>query len=177
MHVNAKKTVVAGLLVAITVVMLILSSTIEASSLFFIAAASFCVGIVIREWGVAFGFGFLIASTVLNFLLAPNKMYCFTFAGMGIYLVLSEWLWEKIAGATVMRRRNLMLWIGKYTIFNLLYIPVLCLVPSLLFVKEVIGAVAIVFWIAGQVAFWIYDRAYLYFQGYIWGKLREKLLK
>ena len=66
MHVNAKKIAVAGLLAAFSAVMLVLSSMIESSSLFFIAAASFCVGIVIREWGVGLGFGFLIASTFVN---------------------------------------------------------------------------------------------------------------
>lgn len=177
MHVGAKKIAVAGLLAAFTVVMLILSSTIETSSLFFIAAASFCVGITIREWGVRFGLGFLVASTVLNFLLAPNKLYCITFAGMGIYLVLSEWLWEKIASAHAMNRRNIKLWIGKYVIFNLIYIPVLLFIPSLIFTKEVTGVLALVFWLAGQIGLWVYDRAYLYFQGCIWGKLRVKLMK
>ncbi|MBQ8803353.1 MAG: hypothetical protein IJZ53_06960 [Tyzzerella sp.] len=176
MHVSAKKIAVAGLLAAFTVVMLILSSTIETSSLFFIAAASFCVGIAIREWGVGFGFGFLAASVVLNFLLAPNKLYCITFAGMGIYLVLSEWLWEKIASMEAMNGRVMKLWIGKYVIFNLIYIPVLCFIPSLIFTKEVTGVLAVVFWGAGQIALWVYDKAYLYFQGCIWGKLRGKLL-
>ena len=63
MHVKAKKVATAGLLVAFTVVMIILSSLIETNTLFLIAAASFCVGIAIREWGVWFGFAFLIAST------------------------------------------------------------------------------------------------------------------
>lgn len=177
MHVNARKIAVAGLLAAFTVVMLILSSTIETSSLFFIAAASFCVGIAIREWGVGFGFGFLIASVILNFLLAPNKLYCITFAGMGVYLVLSEWLWEKLAASLTTSHRNLKLWIGKYVIFNLIYIPVLILMPSLIFTKEVTGIIAVAFWAIGQIALWVYDRAYLYFQGCIWGKLRIKLFK
>ena len=62
MHVGAKKMATAGLLVAFSVVMMLLSSVIESSSLFFIAAASFCVGIAVREWGLRLGFAFLIAS-------------------------------------------------------------------------------------------------------------------
>ena len=49
MHVEAKKMATAGLLVAFSVIMMILSSVIESSSLFFIAAASFCIGSVVRE--------------------------------------------------------------------------------------------------------------------------------
>ena len=60
MHVNAKKMATAGLLVAFTVIMLVLSSVVETSSLFFLAAASFCVGISIREWGLRYGFAFLL---------------------------------------------------------------------------------------------------------------------
>ena len=114
MHVNAKKISLAGLLAAFVVIMLLLSSTIETSSLFFIAAASFCVGISIREWGPGFGAAFLAATIALGLMLAPNKLYCITYAGMGMYLVLSEWLWEIIANKKVMKQRNLALWIGKY---------------------------------------------------------------
>lgn len=177
MHVNAKKIAVAGLLAASSAVMLILSSVIETSSLFFICAASFCVGIVIREWGVASGFAFLIASTLINMLVAPNKFYCATFAAMGIYLLLSEYLWEKIAAKEKMNHRTLKLWIGKYVIFNLIYIPVVLFFQELLFVKKISGILLFLFLFAGQIALFGYDKVYAYFQGVIWGKLRVKLLK
>ena len=45
MHVKAKNVATAGLLVALTVIMLVLSTVIESNSLFLIAAASFCVGV------------------------------------------------------------------------------------------------------------------------------------
>ena len=177
MHVNAKKTAVAGLLAALTVVLMLLSSSIESSSLFFIAAASFCVGIVIREWGPRFGIGFLVASVVLNFLLAPSKLYCFSYAGMGVYLLLSEWLWQALAKSLNTKHRNRKLWIGKYIIFNLMYVPVVCLMPEFIFAKEVSGKLMLIFLGAGQIGLWVYDRAYLYFQGCIWEKLRMRLLK
>lgn len=176
MHVNAKKMATAGLLVAFTVIMLVLSSVVETSSLFFLAAASFCVGISIREWGLRYGFAFLLASVIINFLVAPNKLYCITFAAMETYLFLAEWLWERIAVAKEMSHRVVKLWCGKYLIFNLMYIPVIICFPSLIFTKEVTGAVAIILFLVGQVALWVYDFAYRYFQGYIWGRLRVRLL-
>lgn len=177
MHVKAKNIALAGLLAACSAVLLVLSSVIETNSLFLICAASFCVGIAIREWGIRLGLAFLVASTFINFLVAPNKFYCITFAAMGMYLFLSEYLWKKIAEKDEMKHRTLMLWLGKYIIFNLMYIPVLLFFQELLFVKKVGGVFLIVFFFAGQVVLFIYDRAYIYFQDAIWGKMRIKLLK
>ncbi|MBQ8558673.1 MAG: hypothetical protein IJ439_01620 [Tyzzerella sp.] len=177
MHVSAKKIAVTGLLAAFSAVVLVLSSVVESSSLFFIAAASFCVGIVIREWGAGFGFGFLIASTFVNVIVSPNKFYCMTYAAMGLYLLLSEFLWEKIAAKECMKNRTLTLWIGKYLIFNVIYVPVLLFFQELIFTKKITGVLWIIVLLGGQAALLIYDRAYVYFQGMVWGKLRVRLLE
>jgi len=177
MHVNAKNIALAGLMAACSAVLLVLSSMIETNSLFLIGAASFCVGIAIREWGNRLGLAFLVASTFINLLVAPNKFYCITFAAMGLYLFLSECLWKKIAERDNMIHRTLVLWLGKYIIFNIMYLPALLFFQELLFVKKVGGVFLIAFFFAGQIALFIYDRAYMYFQGVIWGKLRIKLLR
>lgn len=177
MHVGTKKMATAGLLVAFSVIMMLLSSVIESSSLFFIAAASFCVGIAIREWGLRIGLVFLIASVGLNFIVTPGKLYCFTLAGMGIYIWASEWLWKRVADAKDLKRRETVLWLGKYILFNLLYVPVLFLAPHILFVGKINGISAIIFFLVGQVVLYIYDVAYRYFQAWVWGRLRGKLLQ
>lgn len=176
MYVKAKSMATAGLLVAFTVVMLMLSSAIESNSLFFIAAASFCVGIAVREWKLKLGFAFLVASIVSNLLFAPNKLYCVTYAGMALYIWVGELLWEKIADAKELNHRTFRLWIGKYLVFNLMYIPALFLMPTLLFTKEVTGWWLIILLLAGQVALFVYEVAYEYFQSSIWGKLRTRLM-
>ena len=177
MHVSGKKIAISGLLVAFSAVLLILSSVYQTNSLFLIAAASFCVGIAIREWGIRFGMGFLIASTLVNVFVAPNKFYCLTFAGMGVYLLCSECLWNKIAAKADMKSRTRTLWIGKYVIFNCIYVPTLLFFRELFFVKKVQGILLVVFWLIGQIALFVYDRVYIYFQGVIWGKFRMKLMK
>lgn len=176
MHVGAKKIATAGLLVAFSVVMMFLSSSIETSSLFFIAAASFSVGIAVREWGFKIGAAFFIASSGLILLLTPNKVYCFTFVGMGVYLWMSELLWKRLADSNKIKNRMLVLWIGKYIIFDLLYIPALFLAPRLLFAGKINGISAIILLLLGQVVLYIYDMAYRYFQAQVWGRLRGKLL-
>ena len=177
MHVTTKKIATAGLLVAFSVFMMLLSSVIETSSLFFIAAASFSVGIAVREWGIRFGFAFFVAAVALNFLLTPNKLYCFTFAGMQFYIWASELLWRKIVDAKNLRGRTILLWTGKYMIFNLLYVPALFFAPQVLFTGKINGLAAIILLIAGQAICYIYDMAYRYFQSQIWGRLRKKLFE
>lgn len=177
MHVNSKKIAISGLLAAISAVLLVLSSTIESSTLFFIAGASFTVGITIREWGVRFGVGYFMASTLINLLVAPNKLYCITYAAMGLYILLTEWLWEKIAENRYITYRRTVFWIGKYVVFNTIYVPVvMCLGDILLSGRVQSLGVAIVILI-GQVALFILDNAYRYFQSFIWGRIRIKLMK
>ncbi len=176
MHVKAKQAALAGLLAAFTVVLVLIASIIESSSLFFIAAASFCVGIVIREWDVRYGGAFWTASTLVNFIVLPNKMYCLTYAAMGLYLLLSEWLWEEIAVREQIKNRTRSLWVGKYAIFNSIYLPLLFLFQSVLFAKPVSEGILIALGVAGQPALFVFDKAYCYFQAEIWGRLRTKLI-
>ena len=176
MHVKVKTVATAGLLVAFSIIMLILGCVIETNSLFLIAAASFCVGIAIREWGTWFGLAFLVSSGALALLLVPNKFYCITYGAMGIYLWLYEWLWNCIAEKENMVYRKTSLWIGKFVFFNVLYVPILFFAPKLIFTGKINGIGVVLFWIVGQVAFLVYDIAYRYFQSHIWGKYRGRLI-
>ena len=170
MHVRAKKIATAGLLAAMAVVLLILAAVVETSSLFFIATASFCVGIVVRKWGVRYGAAFLVASASVGFLAAPNKMYCLTFVGMGIYLLGSELIWRLVASSEKLKHRRTMLWIGKYVLFNAMYLPVLIFFPKLLIAKRMTGLLFLGAFAAGQVGLFFYDVAHNYVQSIIWKK-------
>ena len=86
MHVKAKTMAFGGLLLALTVVCMALGSIIETSTLFLLAAASFFVGVVIREFGLRAGMAFYIAAVFLGLIMAPNKFYVLTFAAMGFYI-------------------------------------------------------------------------------------------
>lgn len=175
MYVGAKRMAYLGLLLSCAVLMVIFSGILEINTLFLLAGASFCVGIAIRESGIRLGFGFFIASILLSLILAPNKIYCFTFAGMGLYLVLSEFSWGKLASVKQSRNRNKILWIIKYVIFNVMYIPIILFLPKLIYQGELGKGFLVVALIGGQVALLIYDKAYSYFQKAIWGKIRGRL--
>ena len=87
MHVNAKKMAVSGLLMALAVIFIILSGILDFNTLFFLAAAAFFVGIIIREFGLRYGAAYFIGCLVLGVLLAPQKLYCITSFFLLLYLL------------------------------------------------------------------------------------------
>lgn len=176
MHVNAKKMAYGGLLLALTIVCMVLGSVIESSTLFLLAGASYFVGIIIREAGMGTGGAFYIAAVLLGLMVAPNKMYVISFAGMGLYILVIEGVFRLLGKLKAEVNRTVIFWAVKYLMFNVLYIPVLFLFQKLLFGRTlpfmwVIGIAA-----AGQIGLWVYDRAYEYVQRHVWGKLRGRLL-
>lgn len=173
MHVDSRKTAIGGITMALAVLCIVLSGILEFNTLFLLAAASFLTGINIREGGLAAGAAFYVGTVALGFLLAPNKWYCVTFAAMGFYIVCNEWLFS--AAGRALRGRKAILWLGKFLLFNVIYLPALFFFPRLLFPEGIqgiwlLGAVA-----AGQVFFLIYDRAYEYFLTILWERFRKKI--
>ena len=75
---------VSGLLMAFDVVLIILSGVLDFNTLFFLAAAAFLIGVIIREYDLRYGLAFFLGCLILGALLAPQKLYCITYAMMGI---------------------------------------------------------------------------------------------
>lgn len=175
MHVNAKKMAVSGLLMALAVLFIVLSGILDFNTLFFLAAAAFFVGIIIREFGLRYGAAYFIGCLVLGFLLAPQKLYCITYAMMGIYVLGIEFLWHYLGKHPEWTQRKLIFQIGKFGIFNVMYLPVLFLFPKLLFAGEIPDIMLLVLVIAGQIALFIYDKTYEYFLIRMWGQVRERI--
>lgn len=176
MLLNAKKLSFLSLLLACAVLLVILGGVLEFNTLFLLAAASFCVGIAIRESGLRFGSGFYIASILLSFLLAPNKLYCITFAAMGFYVVLSEYSYHRLTfvkwNQNLRKKAFLLI---KFILFNIMYIPILLFLPEVVYQGRISPVFFAGFLLGGQGALFIYDKAYMYFQTYLWGKLRKRL--
>lgn len=66
-------------------------------------------------------------------------------------------------------------WIGKFIIFNLLYLPALFIFPRLIFVDGIQGIWRWIAVAAGQILFLIYDQAYGYFLTVLWEGFRGRL--
>ena len=71
MHVKARMTAFSGLLLALSVVCMALGSVIETNTLFLLAAASYFVGIIIREFGMKAGVAFYLEYMVFNLMYIP----------------------------------------------------------------------------------------------------------
>ena len=119
--------------------------------------------------------GILDFNTLLGGLLAPQKLYCITYAMMGIYVLGVEFLWHFLGNHPGWKNRRLLLILGKLIIFNLMYLPALFLFPKLLFAGKVSGILLLVFAAGGQVALFLFDQAYDYFLIRLWEQVREKL--
>ena len=172
MHVKARTLAFGGLLLALTVVFMALGSIIETSTLFLLAAASYFVGIVVREFGLRAGAAFYIAAVLLGFITAPNKFYVLTFAAMGFYIWGIEAVWRWLEKRPQYRNRRMIFWISKYVIFNIVYIPIVIAFREMLFARAVSDTMMIIVVLGGQIALLIYDRAYDYVQAHLWRKLR-----
>ena len=176
MHVKAKTVALGGLLLALTVVFMALGSIIETSTLFLLAAASFFVGIVVREFGLKTGGAFYLAAVLLGAVTAPNKFYVLTFAAMGVYIWGIEAVWRWLERHPEMTQRYKVFWIAKYVIFNIVYIPVVLIFRELLFGQTVSDGIMAAVIAGGQIGLFIYDRAYDYVQVHMWAKMRGRFL-
>ena len=176
MHVNAKNMAVGGLLLALSVVCMILGSVIETNTLFLLAAASYFVGIIIREMGLRTGAAFYLAANLLGFIVAPNKFYVLSFAAMGFYILAVEVIFVLLGKMKGTVNRKALFWGLKYLVFNVMYIPMLLFFQQILFGKSLTGMWMFGVIAAGQIGLWIYDRAYEYVQAHLWGKMRGRLL-
>src|SRR5699024_10135428 len=157
MHIKAKTMAFGGLLLALTVVCMALGSVIETSTLFLLAAASFFVGIVIREFGLKAGAAFYIAAVLLGFITAPNKFYVLTFAAMGLYIWGIQAAFRYLEKHPAIRNRQAVFWISKYVIFNIIYLPIVFVFRDLLFTRSISGTIMAAVVIGGQAALFIYD--------------------
>ena len=94
MHVTAKKLVMSGMFLAVSMICMMLGSVIQTNTLFLLAAASYFVGIVLRECGGKLGVAFYVAAILLGWMLVPEKLYVGSYAAMGLYILLEDRLWD-----------------------------------------------------------------------------------
>ncbi len=175
MHVTAKKVAFCGLMLAFTIVCIALGSIIETNTLFLLAASSYFVGIVVRETGPGMGAAFYLAGVFLGFIVSPNKLYVLSYGAMGLYILLNELFYRWIGRMKGNVNRKAVFWGVKYIMFNLMYLPMLFGFQKLLFGSGLTEKMLLLFAAAGQVGFFLYDRAYEYVQGHVWNRLRGKM--
>lgn len=95
LHLRSGHIAWCGVIMAISVILQISAGVIETSSFFLLAAASFLTGCIERKCGIRMAAGFSIGAVILGFILAPQKLYCFTYAGFCVYVLVAEYFRRK----------------------------------------------------------------------------------
>ncbi len=167
MFLKTRKVVVVGVLVALSILCMFLGSIIEMNTLFFLALAAFCIGIMIREFQWSGGVTGFLAAMLLGFILVPNKLYVFTYIAMGAYIVGVELAWSKLGAWSDRTYVMKVFWGIKYFLFNVIYIPAILFGSHLFIGRKLTGSMVIVTLIVGQVGLWIFDKAYEQFMSSI----------
>lgn len=169
LHLKTKEAAWGGILMALAVMLIVLSGVIEASSMFLLAAASFITGIFQRRFKARAGIAFIAGTFLIGFILAPQKLYCFTFAGFSVYVSVAEYLRGKNTNAMagmfikgicyhillIIALIMVKYFIGFEALFTESFINKLSKIPVLFAAVLILAAEAL--WI-------IFDRAYIYFQ-------------
>lgn len=188
MHLGTRKLAFSGLLLALTVLLTILSSVFETSTLFLLAAASYLVGVNFRENGIRFGIGFYLAAIFLGVILSPNKFYCITFTVISAYIVIVELVrayltkkeLQKIATLhreEITKKSNVGFYVLKFAVFNILYLPFLFFFPQLIYQGELSPMITLGLILFGQVVFVLYDLAYDVFVKKYWNRIRKNIIR
>ena len=179
MHVRTKKLTVSAMLLAIGILLIYIGNILESSTLFFLALASFCTGIVQREYGTENGWVFWTASVLLGLIVIPQKLYMVTFSLCSLYILLTEMAWGYLCRRQNGKKRNRMFVIVRLAVFNLMYLPLVFGMPKLILGEALLQKMGNflypVLLLGGQLLLVLFDRAYVYFQGVVWERIRRAL--
>lgn len=176
MHIKTKMLAFGGAAVGLSIVCMALGSIIETNTLFLLAAASYFVGILIREFDLRAGAAFYGADVLLGLFVVPNKFYVLSFAAMGLYIWLVEAMWKWFGRMPGKLQKRSIFWVIKYVIFNVMYLPMLLFFQEVLFGRTIKGGYLLIVIVAGQIGLLIYDKAYEYVQGHLWSRYRDRFI-
>lgn len=172
MHVKIKRLAYAGVCLAISMILILIESVFGVSTLFLLSLSGFLIGIIIREFGLRGSFAYLIASIMLAFFIAPDKLKILTYSMIEIYIYLRECCFELLLKNTAPKTFKIKYFLAKLLIFNVLFIPAILLFPEFILTKVTFNLKLIAIGI-GQIAWLLVDEAYDYFQLNIWNRIRD----
>lgn len=176
MYLRSKKIAFLGLLTALSVLFIVLSGIFEVSTFFFVAAAAFCVGIGIIEYSIIGGICMYVATVLLGILLAPNKLYCLTYSALCIYIIAIEATIRQVEKKVEdMKKVKRILLPIKYLYFNIIYLPIVCFLPKLVYNGVFSVKIYVLVILVGQVGFYLFDTIYFRLTDYYYSKLRNKI--
>lgn len=179
MHIKTKQLTVSAMLLAVSVLLVYMGNVIESSTLFFLATAAFGAGIMQREYGLKSGLILWVATVLLGLLIVPQKLYLLTYSAFALYILITEGIWNRLCRIQEEKKRRRTFLLVRLVVFLVLYIPLVIALPRLILntaltqkAGHLLYPVLIGFGLCFLVLF---DRAYCYFQGTVWEKIRRAM--
>ena len=179
LHLKSKQVAWCGVIMAIAVILQICAGVIETSSFFLLALASFLAGCVERKFDIKTAAVFCSGAVVLGVILAPQKLYCFTYAGFCVYVLAAEYFRGKNGSiknsdkAEKIMNNIKIQYIIKGIIYHVLLIAAvfvsvkisgLEIIFSADFIEKIKHMPVFAAVIAAELLWFIFDRAYIFFQ-------------
>lgn len=166
MLLKSKDIAYLGVLLGLNQLFIILSSIIETNTIIFFAAAALIIGVVIVEFGGKSGVVFYVASCLLGFFLAFNKVEIITYIiFFGMYSAIKYWIEIKIENRIIQMSM-------KSIYFNISLLAMYFVIRMFIILK--------IFWwmiLVVQILFLIYDYSFTLFINYYIDKIRPKVRK
>lgn len=168
---NSKKIALAGILTALSAVSLLLENILPTGKLGFYVFSAFMLSIVIMECGLTYGWISYIATSLLSFLIVPEKTAALPYVMFfGIYALIKSHI-ERLDKVIIE-------WVLKFAFFNIsLYflwniaVNILRLIPESFF--EVLPVFVII--ILLQIVFLLFDWLFSLWTQYYIEKIKPKL--
>ena len=139
MHVEQTKRIAGvGMLSALSVLLLAAGSFVTVNTLFLTALAAYLVGYAIFRYGLPAGLMQCVICTLLDAFLNPDKFNFFVYLGFGIYIIFSEFVFQKankIKDPKKKMRRQL---IYNWILFNIIYIPTVLFFENILIRRQLL---------------------------------------
>ena len=164
---NKSKQISLGAMVTIfSIILMYMTSIIPTAKIFLVSLSSFLTAMLIIEVGISTAITSFLATSILGFILVPNKLLLIPYITfLGYYAVVKLYI-EKLD-------KLILEWIIKIVIFNMaLYINYILLIN--IFSQELSLPFSLVFVVLGlQVAFIVYDYTFSMFIQYYNNRLRR----
>lgn len=180
MHVNRTRAMAgAAMMSALSVILLLLGTFISVNTLFFTALAAYLIGFTVNKYGFRYGGIQFAACSLFDVFLNPDKFHWILYVCLGGYIFLSELIFQKMNHIKDLKKKMRVQLIYNWILFNIIYIPLLLFFQNLLFTGGIPGGISgdsvagrLVLWLAGQIGWIVYDKAYRIF----FRTLRERKL-
>ncbi|MGL4913271.1 MAG: hypothetical protein ACRC3Y_12665 [Romboutsia sp.] len=161
----SKKVAYGGILLALNTILLLLINVIPINTLFIMGLASLPISIVIMEWGLKSGIAFYIGTIILSFIVMADKsqwvLYILTFGSYGmVKYIIEQYRIIYIEYILKLLFANITICIVYLILKSFVYIPV-----------------HVIFVLAFEVMFLVYDYVYTSFIGYYNQKLKKIVKK